>query len=176
MSTPHLHSESLREWSSDHGKPCRVCTSFWNWRLPSSSSKRAATKSTAQPQQTTTLLHPQWRRSSPPRTAAAISAHNDDNARAHCLPDSEALGRATWTFLHSITAYDPGRPSSHSARTANAVPVRTLGGPWGAPAAPPARRAWPCETQRGQCAAREACVRLRAHQRAFEGWAQGREL
>ncbi|KAG1765772.1 ERV/ALR sulfhydryl oxidase domain-containing protein, partial [Suillus occidentalis] len=32
---------------------------------------------------------------------------------AHCPPDVEVLGRATWSFLHATVAYYPTRPTTH---------------------------------------------------------------
>ena len=109
------------------GKPCKVCTSFRNWRPPSSSSKKATTKSHN--------THPSSDDSSSSSaataiataTAAAVSAAHNDDARAHCPPDSEALGRATWTFLHSTAAYYPERPSptqrAHMLQLLHALPT-----------------------------------------------------
>ncbi|KAH9006711.1 ERV/ALR sulfhydryl oxidase domain-containing protein [Lactarius deliciosus] len=69
----------------------------------------------------------------PSRTATASAAsavHDDDVARlrrAHCPPDSEALGRATWTFLHTTAAYYPERPSptqrAHMLQLLHALPT-----------------------------------------------------
>ncbi|KAN0129333.1 ERV/ALR sulfhydryl oxidase domain containing protein [Lactarius tabidus] len=107
------------------GKPCKVCTSFRNWRPPSSSSKKATTKThgsgasndSSSPSTATAIAT---------ATATAVSAHIDD-ARAHCPPDSEALGRATWTFLHSTAAYYPERPSptqrAHMLQLLHALPT-----------------------------------------------------
>ena len=63
-------------------------------------------------------------------TTAAISVHDDD---ARALPARpEALGRAIWTFLHSIVTYDPGRPSSaqraHLLQLLHAFPTLYLCG------------------------------------------------
>ena len=113
------------------GKPCKVCTSFRNWRPPSSSSssKKAATKKSPSPNPsnndspssaTATAIAT--------ATAAAVSAaHNDDARAANCPPDSEALGRATWTFLHATAAYYPERPSptqrAHILQLLHALPT-----------------------------------------------------
>ncbi|KAN0129337.1 hypothetical protein V8E53_012821 [Lactarius tabidus] len=81
------------------GKPCKVCTSFRNWRPPSSSSKKATTK-THGSGASNDFSSPTTATAIATATATAVSAHHDA-ARAYCPPDSEALGRATWTFLHS---------------------------------------------------------------------------
>jgi FAD-linked sulfhydryl oxidase len=107
------------------GKPCKVCTSFRNWRPPSSSSKKATTK-THGSSASNDFSSPSTATAIATATAAAVSAHNDD-ARAHCPPDSEALGRATWTFLHSTAAYYPERPSptqrAHMLQLLHALPT-----------------------------------------------------
>ena len=79
------------------GKPCKICTSFRNWRPPTSSIKSTS-------------------RDSSPTTATAIAtatatAAASAHASSYCPPDVEALGRATWTFLHTTAAYYPERPS-----------------------------------------------------------------
>ncbi|KAB5589766.1 FAD-linked sulfhydryl oxidase alr protein [Ceratobasidium theobromae] len=64
------------------GKPCKVCSSFKAW----SKSQRAASTPSSSPLVTKT--------------------------REHCPADVEALGRATWTFLHTTAAYYPASPSA----------------------------------------------------------------
>ena len=111
------------------GKPCKVCTSFRNWRPPSSSSsssKKAATKRSHSPNPSNDS--PSSATAIATATAAAVSAaRGDDDARAHCPPDSEALGRATWTFLHATAAYYPERPSptqrAHMLQLLHALPT-----------------------------------------------------
>jgi FAD-linked sulfhydryl oxidase len=86
------------------GKPCKICTSFRNWRPPSS--KKTTTKSGSNNSSSSSAA---TAIATATASAAAASAHDD--IRAHCPPDSEALGRATWTFLHTTAAYYPERPS-----------------------------------------------------------------
>ncbi|KAI9507637.1 ERV/ALR sulfhydryl oxidase domain-containing protein [Russula earlei] len=87
------------------GKPCKICTSFRNWKLPTSS--RATTASpnkgdAAQAMASATAL-----------AASAAAGEGDTHTRrsAHCPPDVESLGRATWTFLHTTAAYYPESPT-----------------------------------------------------------------
>ncbi|KAI9431285.1 ERV/ALR sulfhydryl oxidase domain-containing protein [Lactarius indigo] len=104
------------------GKPCKICTSFRNWKPPSSSKKPNDASS---PSLATAIAT---------ATASAASAHDHDDhdvvARqrpAHCPPDAEALGHATWTFLHTTAAYYPERPSptqrAHMLQLLHALPT-----------------------------------------------------
>ncbi len=70
------------------GKPCRACsesTSFLDW------SKKATKKAAG---------------------GSMAAAETSFAQRKECPPDSEALGRATWTFLHTTAAYYPESPSA----------------------------------------------------------------
>ncbi|KAH9004447.1 ERV/ALR sulfhydryl oxidase domain-containing protein [Lactarius hatsudake] len=104
------------------GKPCKVCTSFRNWKPPSSKKTTTTTKDSPPPSPATAIAT---------ATASAASAMHDDDVarlrRAHCPPDSEALGRATWTFLHTTAAYYPERPSptqrAHMLQLLHALPT-----------------------------------------------------
>lgn len=98
------------------GKPCKICTSFRNWKPPSSSSSKKPTTTND---------------SSSPSTATAIATATASAAarlrREHCPPDGEALGHATWTFLHTTAAYYPERPSptqrAHMLQLLHALPT-----------------------------------------------------
>ncbi|KAI9448768.1 ERV/ALR sulfhydryl oxidase domain-containing protein [Lactarius psammicola] len=106
------------------GKPCKICTSFRNWKPPSSSSSKnqtTITKDSSSPSAATAIAT---------ATASAAAAHDDDAARlrrANCPPDSEALGHATWTFLHTTAAYYPEKPSpahrAHMLQLLHALPT-----------------------------------------------------
>ncbi|BFZ63611.1 Flavin-linked sulfhydryl oxidase of the mitochondrial IMS [Saitoella coloradoensis] len=70
------------------GKPCKSCTAFSAWaKLP----KKKNATTTADPS------------SSPAAQDTVIPA----TLPPDCPPDVEALGRATWTFLHSVAATYP---------------------------------------------------------------------
>ncbi|PYI07865.1 FAD dependent sulfhydryl oxidase Erv1 [Aspergillus sclerotiicarbonarius CBS 121057] len=75
------------------GKPCRLCTSAASWRALTKQAKSTPT--------TTTSSNP-----SPATTTPGQGSYTD------CPPDSEALGRSTWTFLHSLTASYPAQAST----------------------------------------------------------------
>lgn len=58
--------------------------------------------------------------------AAVASAASSSRTRKDCPPDVEALGRATWTFLHTTASYYPVQPSSahqtHMLNLLNSLP------------------------------------------------------
>ena len=116
--TPHLPSPPGIALGPD-GKPCKICTSFRHWKPPSSK-PTTATKSSSSPSAAIATAS---------ATAAAAAAHDDvaQPQRAHCPPDAEALGRATWTFLHTTAAYYPERPSptqrAHMLQLLHALPT-----------------------------------------------------
>ncbi|PWY87993.1 hypothetical protein BO94DRAFT_491961 [Aspergillus sclerotioniger CBS 115572] len=74
------------------GKPCRLCTSAASWRALTKQAKSTPTTTAAA--------------STPSSTTPTTGSYTD------CPPDSEALGRSTWTFLHSLTASYPVRASN----------------------------------------------------------------
>ncbi|KAL0570547.1 hypothetical protein V5O48_011414 [Marasmius crinis-equi] len=81
------------------GKPCKPCTAFRNWRK-----QAAGTEGTSKP--STTALMSSLAFGTPSNTASS-----DVKPPAHCPPDVEQLGTATWTFLHTTAAYYPERPT-----------------------------------------------------------------
>ncbi|KAG7093994.1 hypothetical protein E1B28_007624 [Marasmius oreades] len=76
------------------GKPCKPCTAFRNWRRLQKSEGEEKGKSS-------TLM----------AFGPSSSSNEPDRPPAHCPPDVEQLGNATWTFLHSTAAYYPNRPT-----------------------------------------------------------------
>ncbi|KAG1765767.1 ERV/ALR sulfhydryl oxidase domain-containing protein [Suillus occidentalis] len=74
------------------GKPCKICTAFRNWR-PTTHKKSTSEMMAA--------------------LASGTGFRSPATLPAHCPPDVEALGRATWTFLHATAAYYPTRPTTH---------------------------------------------------------------
>ena len=86
------------------GKPCKICTAFRYWK-PAKASTSASGSSGEKSSKTTAAM-----------AAMAYGTSNASQASpdvlpAHCPPDVEALGRATWTFLHTTAAYYPEKPT-----------------------------------------------------------------
>ncbi|KAL4956431.1 ERV/ALR sulfhydryl oxidase domain-containing protein [Aspergillus filifer] len=79
------------------GKPCRLCTSAAAWRNLTKQSKASSTTAAATTAATTTTSSS----SSTAKSTAEPKSYSD------CPPDVEALGRSTWTLLHSLTATYP---------------------------------------------------------------------
>ncbi|KAL0060425.1 hypothetical protein AAF712_012794 [Marasmius tenuissimus] len=81
------------------GKPCKPCTAFRNWRKQQSGGDGKSKSSTAAMMSSLAF------------GASSNSSSNDEKPPAHCPPDVEKLGNATWTFLHTTAAYYPERPT-----------------------------------------------------------------
>ena len=124
------------------GKPCKICTSFRNWKPTGTGTTGGAGNSN-----TTTSTSTRGNKSNKSSggdsaaqaiassTAAAValattSTANEEDARRwraeHCPPDVESLGRATWTFLHTTAAYYPEAPTptqrAHMLQLLHALP------------------------------------------------------
>ncbi|KAL4810118.1 ERV/ALR sulfhydryl oxidase domain-containing protein [Aspergillus unguis] len=89
LPTHSVDEEGNRYVLDKNGKPCRTCTSAAAWRNLTKQTKALSAAS----------------------TAAASTTSTQDTTKPECPPDVEALGRSTWTLLHSITATYPEKAS-----------------------------------------------------------------
>ena len=75
------------------GFRCRSCTSVSAWmKMANAESSSSTSKGKAV-------------------TAATTISTTEPTLPSHCPPDVEALGRSTWTFLHTLSASYPSRAS-----------------------------------------------------------------
>ncbi|KAK3845634.1 MAG: ERV/ALR sulfhydryl oxidase domain-containing protein [Linnemannia gamsii] len=86
------------------GKPCRTCTDWKSWsKIGKSKAKKEASAGTGAIASAAAAAG-----------AAATTGSGSTttfNYEKECPADKEILGRATWTFLHTMAAYYPDKPS-----------------------------------------------------------------
>ncbi|KAG0355219.1 hypothetical protein BG005_005855 [Podila minutissima] len=99
------------------GKPCRTCTDWKSWSKIGKAAKNKESSSSSP-------SSPSSSGSTDAKTAVAEGAattttpsSSSFNYEAECPADREVLGRATWTFLHTMTAYYPDKPSAMEQST-----------------------------------------------------------
>lgn len=85
------------------GKPCKICTSFRNWK-PKTTKATGQAGGSAGSSTTATSATTM-------AAAAGVASAEPPTRPANCPPDVEVLGNATWTFLHTTAAYYPEKPS-----------------------------------------------------------------
>ncbi|KAI0251759.1 ERV/ALR sulfhydryl oxidase domain-containing protein [Lactifluus subvellereus] len=102
------------------GKPCKICTSFRNWKPPTLTKTTTSTNKSNNDDAANAIA------SATASAAVAAAGGREDTRPAHCPPDVESLGRATWTFLHTTAAYYPESPTptqrAHMLQLLHALP------------------------------------------------------
>ena len=89
---------------------CRANNAFKAWAKSSKTRQMAAPDSQSTPSSVPSVL------TSTTGTAAAPAVSSAISLPPECPPDSLALGRATWTFLHTTAAYYPTNPNPQQRR------------------------------------------------------------
>ncbi|KAF8932988.1 ERV/ALR sulfhydryl oxidase domain-containing protein [Dissophora ornata] len=100
------------------GKPCRTCTDWKSWsKIGKSKTKKESKESSGTSTGATAAAAVGALGASTAAATAGAGGSPTFNYEAECPPDKEILGRATWTFLHTMTAYYPDKPSAMEQST-----------------------------------------------------------
>ncbi|KAF9208365.1 hypothetical protein CPC16_006087 [Podila verticillata] len=92
------------------GKPCRTCTDWKSWSKIGKAAKNKKESSSSSSNATTATIAAGAAAAT--ATATTTTPSTSFNYEAECPADREVLGRATWTFLHTMAAYYPDKPSA----------------------------------------------------------------
>ncbi|KAF9964152.1 hypothetical protein BGZ70_006894 [Mortierella alpina] len=112
------HQESLPPGMvlGPDGKPCRTCTDWKSWsKIGKAKAKKDSKESASSP--STSASGAAMAASAVAGSTPDASAASTFNYENECPPDKEILGRATWTFLHTMAAYYPEKPSAMEQTT-----------------------------------------------------------
>ncbi|KAJ5115034.1 hypothetical protein NUU61_000793 [Penicillium alfredii] len=95
------------------GKPCRLCTDAASWR---SLTKQAKSESTPDSKANISTAMASSFAALAAASSSSSSPSPSTTTPTDCPPDVEALGRSTWTLLHSMAATYPEKADSAQQR------------------------------------------------------------